>query len=142
MVAAYIKRTVGKVRNKDILEGIICGALYVAMEGGISDAEADQLQVSLASHAALDDFTISDKANILGRFREQANKSPRMAEIQFRKEVEEAIQKGGAEIAITIPAIALDVADTGADGLSDAEKQRVKTLCSWCKISPSEFGLA
>lgn len=132
------QRQVAKVTSKDALEGIVCGALYLAADGGIDNKEADQLNVSLANCKPLAAFSGSDISPVVAKFRTMVEEGPRMAARQFKIEIEEAINKDPA-LGEVIVSIALDVADQG--GLSDAEISRAKTLCSWCRVSPSDFDL-
>lgn len=132
------KRVVAQVTNKDLLEGIVCGALHLAASGGISRDEVDQLLVSLSKNSALSSFSHTDLGEAVNKFQTQIEQSPRMAKLSIKKEVEEAVAKN-AEWGTIIVAIALDVADQG--GLDDDEMARAKELCGWCRVSPGEFGL-
>lgn len=133
------QRQIAKVTSRDMLEGAVCGALYLAASGGIDNDEIDQLLVSLNGAKPLEAFSSVEKSSVVGRFRDKVANSPRMAKIELKKEVEEAITKGGPDAGMTIVSIALDVADQG--GLSDDEAARAAELCQWCRVSPSEFGL-
>lgn len=132
------QRQIAKVSSKDALEGVVCGALYLAAEGGVSREEADQINVSLTNCKPLEAFNSTDIGNAVSKFREMVEQGPRMAKIQFKKEIEEAVSKD-ASLGTVIVSIALDVADQG--GLDEKEEARARELCQWCRVNASEFGL-
>lgn len=133
------QRQWGRVTNKDALEGCVSGPMFVVSEGGLTVDEKDQLRVSLVNCPALAAFSQTDTDGMVEKFAEMVAKGPRMAAIQFEREVKEAVAKD-ASLGKTIAAIALDAADTGEDGLNPKEEARWRTLCGWCKVSPSDFG--
>jgi tellurite resistance protein len=130
-------REIAKVQNRDLLEGIVNAATYVAAEGGISRSEADQLAVSLSTNKALAAFAPSEVSALVSKVREQIENSPRMAKLAIKKEVEEC--GNNPEWGMTIVAVAADVADSEG-GISDAEVARLREICTWAKQSPSDHG--
>lgn len=120
--------------NTDILEGFCAIVARVgSCDGNFSDAEEKAGMNSIRSlDVIVNNFT---PQQIDVAFDKQADraKAGRSGRRELLREIQEAAQKGGPDIAKAMIVLGLDVAD-GEGGIGDAEEKELRFLASELKV--------
>lgn len=129
------RRFMGKLQNKDLLEAVIFGALYVAAGDGLQNEEVDELRDIIKENPKLGDFSHSDIERCITKARGVLDGGQRTARRQVETEIRQGTDGKPDNQAVVFDAV-WDIAER--NGLGEKEIPRLHEVCAWCGFNPAQ----
>lgn len=132
---AEAQAAMAKNMNRDLMEGTVFGAFYVAgSDGELSESEIKKLEKIIANQGPLKGFG-AELSNSMDQAENMFNFSPRLLCQRAEKELTDLQHDKTA--ATTVMNILLTIADEG--GIDEAEQKALEKAAKWMGLNLKDF---
>ncbi|ATW58095.1 tellurite resistance protein [Pseudomonas phage nickie] len=133
--SAETTAAMAKNMNRDLMEGTVYGAFYVAgSDGSLGDSEIKKLEKIIANQSLLKGFG-AELSNSMDTAEALYNDSPRLLRQRAEKELSDL--QHDPEAAKTVMNILLTIADEG--GIDEAERAALERCAKWMGVNLKDF---
>jgi tellurite resistance protein TerB len=133
--SAEAQAAMAKNMNRDLMEGVVFGAFFVAgSDGSLEDSEIKKLEKIIANQSTLKGFG-AELSNAMDEAENLFNDSPRLLRQRAEKELSDL--QHDREAATTVMNILLTIADEG--GIDEKEAAALDKAAKWMGLNLKDF---
>ncbi|UKL15071.1 TerB family tellurite resistance protein [Pseudomonas phage hairong] len=133
--SAEAQAAMAKNMNRDLMEGVVFGAFFVAgSDGELAETEIKKLEKIIGNQSTLKGFG-AELSNAMDEAEKLFTDSPRLLRQRAEKELSDL--QHDREAATTVMNILLTIADEG--GIDDAEAAALDKAAKWMGLNLKDF---